>query len=326
MRTAGAALLAAMLLTAAAPAGAAQLSVDGGVFRYDGAAGGDGVVVQTLVQGGQFQLDVASTQGMVRGGGAVARCPIDGTLIRCDATGLARVEVRLGDGTDGLHMVPPRDGAAALPAVAYGEGGEDRLTGGPADDLLDGGEGDDGIWGWAGADTIDGGPGDDLIDVADGVADTVDCGPGSDRLIADPVDVHSGCELFGPAPPEPGPGGPAPAPPQPPAPEPGPPHSELPPPAPAIVARLARGRGGGRVTRLVVRNVPDLATVTLTCSSPRRGACPFRRVRSRHRHGADRLDLRSRLRGRRLPPGTVLTVRVSDRLGELATRRIAVRR
>jgi hypothetical protein len=100
----------------------------------------------------------------------------------------------------------------------------------------------------------------------------------------------------------------------------------MPPPDPVVVARLARGRGGSRVTRLVVRNVPARATVTLTCRSPRCGACPFRRLRSRHRDGADRLDLRPRLRNRRLPPGTVVTVRVSDRLGELALRRIAVRR
>ena len=70
---------------------------------------------------------------------------------------LGRVVFRGGDGTD--LVVGANAGLTQL--VAFGEGGTDVLQGGPADDTLDGGEGNDRIAGLGGADMIIGGPGDD---------------------------------------------------------------------------------------------------------------------------------------------------------------------
>jgi hypothetical protein len=60
-----------------------------------------------------------------------------------------------------------------------------RLVGGAHGDVLVGGPR---------ADSLAGGAGEDTILARDGVADTVDCGAGADTVVADAVDVLSGCE------------------------------------------------------------------------------------------------------------------------------------
>lgn len=52
----------------------------------------------------------------------------------------------------------------SVPVTMMGRGGDDRLTGGRADDLLDGGQGDDKLEGGRGNDLLDGGPGRDHLD------------------------------------------------------------------------------------------------------------------------------------------------------------------
>jgi hypothetical protein len=78
--------------------------------------------------------------------------------------------------------------------VIQGLGGNDTIRGGAGGDRLDGGPGNDIIDGGPNADRIDGGPGSDTILAADGFKDTIDCGPGNDRVIADMIDVLTGCE------------------------------------------------------------------------------------------------------------------------------------
>jgi hypothetical protein len=90
--------------------------------------------------------------------------------------------------------------------VILGLGGNDTLLGGAGDDRIDGGAGRDVITGGAGADRLLGGAGSDTIDAADGERDVVDCGAGRDRVIADPVDRVTSCEVVAapaPAPPAP---------------------------------------------------------------------------------------------------------------------------
>jgi hypothetical protein len=103
------------------------------------------------------------------------------------------------------------------PATVDGRGGDDRIISSYSADTLRGGAGDDEIRGYGGDDRIEGGPGadtlagdtvgqtcnaltcsiysgNDTIDARDGERDSIDCGLGTDRLVADPVDVHTNCE------------------------------------------------------------------------------------------------------------------------------------
>ncbi|MEM6940019.1 MAG: Hint domain-containing protein [Pseudomonadota bacterium] len=91
----------------------------------------------------------------------------------------------MGDGDDtitgGLHHG----------LTAYGEEGDDALTGNASGDMLDGGDGDDTLSGGFGADTLIGGTGDDSIAGGDGAdflktgqgQDTLDGGAGADTLM-----------------------------------------------------------------------------------------------------------------------------------------------
>jgi Ca2+-binding RTX toxin-like protein len=79
--------------------------------------------------------------------------------------------------------------------VINGLAGNDTLLGGAGYDHIVGGRGNDVISGGSGADVIDGGPGSDTIKVADGERDVVNCGAGRDRVVADPFDKVSNCEV-----------------------------------------------------------------------------------------------------------------------------------
>lgn len=68
-----------------------------------------------------------------------------------------------------------------VPAFLYGEDGHDLMTGGSADDLLDGGEGVDRLWGGPGDDLIRGGNGDDQLHGREG-NDILLGGAGNDWL------------------------------------------------------------------------------------------------------------------------------------------------
>jgi hypothetical protein len=75
-----------------------------------------------------------------------------------------------------------------------GSDGADALTGSAAANVLDGAKGNDAIDGGGGGDTLRGGEGDDQIEAQDGVKDVVECGLGSDRANVDAIDAVSGCE------------------------------------------------------------------------------------------------------------------------------------
>lgn len=75
-----------------------------------------------------------------------------------------------------------------------GGAGDDRLLGGGGGDWLLGGPGNDRLEGGAGRDVSVAGPGNDTILSRDGVREVVNCGAGRDTVIADRLDVVSGCE------------------------------------------------------------------------------------------------------------------------------------
>jgi Ca2+-binding RTX toxin-like protein len=70
---------------------------------------------------------------------------------------------------------------SGAPVTIYGEAGFDVITGGRADDVLDGGDGFDRITGHAGNDVILGGPWNDFLDGGDG-DDIIVGGDGDDRI------------------------------------------------------------------------------------------------------------------------------------------------
>ncbi len=75
-----------------------------------------------------------------------------------------------------------------------GRGGADRLRGGPGDDCLDGGGGKDRLNGGPGEDSLRGGDQADRINAADGERDVINCGGGDDRARVDRIDRVRGCE------------------------------------------------------------------------------------------------------------------------------------
>jgi RTX calcium-binding nonapeptide repeat (4 copies)/Putative metal-binding motif len=224
--------------------------------------------------------------------------------------------------------------------LLLGNDGVDHLDGGAGDDTLDGGNGADGLNGGPGRDTLRGGADDDTIGARDGFADRIDCGPGNDTAIVNPADVVTNCETVeyadndhdgvtaerdcddrdpavhpgaqeipgdgidqdcdgadgpllvvdGAAIADPGP-----------AADPG--------------AQRIRSRVDDRwlvyarytkVARLVVRDVPAGARVTLRC---RGKGCGFRRKTAAAHRG--RASLTKLFKGRRLKPGAVVEVRVT---------------
>jgi hypothetical protein len=98
----------------------------------------------------------------------------------------ANVEVHFG-GDDDILV---HNGSGTV--QAWGDGGNDRLTGGPNADMLDGGTGEDVLRGRGGADSVKGGTGDfeDSINWAygDGPDTLVDGGAGNDRLTIEGIE------------------------------------------------------------------------------------------------------------------------------------------
>ena len=85
----------------------------------------------------------------------------------------------------------PAAKAPALPKTFHGKSQsvDDRLRGGPGDDVQQGGPGKDRIEGGPGRDLVIAGRGADRIDVKRGGKDVVDCGPGKDVVRSDSKDL-----------------------------------------------------------------------------------------------------------------------------------------
>ena len=240
-----------------------------------------------------------------------------------------------GAGTDRLDLSAQGGGGLAVSLDGAADDGPlgseanisvEDVTGSPAGDILSGGDG---------RNVIDGGGGNDVIDVRGGGVDAVDCGDGADRVVADAEDAVSRCETVdlgvvvapGGSPPPVDADGDgvvagadcddADA-----ARRPG--ARDVPgnrvdedcsgsdaalEVVPArVVFAFAAFRDGTEARALRVRAVPDGGRVQLRCS--RRRACGFARERVRVRDDGTAGLLRL-VRGRRLPAGLALEVRVS---------------
>jgi Ca2+-binding RTX toxin-like protein len=200
---------AAGALLAAAGSGTLSATASAATVHYEGPQGGE-VLVYAAAPGERNDLEIQSdpVEGAVRlydSGVRVTAMPRqcfddqDYGFVTCPAPNGVRVS--LGDNDDGLAVSSPvtvrvdadgGDGSDRLetsqedvPNSYVGGPGDDALRTGGGNDVLDGGEGDDTLEGHAGFDRLSAGPGDDLVrpDGSEGMfSDVVDGGTGVDRL------------------------------------------------------------------------------------------------------------------------------------------------
>ncbi|HEU5215768.1 MAG TPA: calcium-binding protein [Gaiellaceae bacterium] len=128
------------------PRQTAQATLQNGVLRVDGTSADDAIALR--LQAGDVQVDLGDD-----------RTP-DFSFPAADVTA---IDVRAGNGDDAVR-VDQTTGAFAIPTTIDGGNGNDKLTGGAANDILVGGNGDDDLSGGAGTDTLRGDNGNDTID------------------------------------------------------------------------------------------------------------------------------------------------------------------
>src|SRR4051794_1631882 len=161
---------AAVLLGLAAPALAGTASVSGdGELRYQAAPGEvNAVTIDEGLLGGSYRI--ADTAGVTAGSNCLA---VDAHTASCSGVDTAVVD--LADGDDTLTS------GSALRVVAGGGPGDDQLTTGAGDDNLAGGPGDDVLVAGDGRDGLRGGAGDDS-ESGQGGEDIFYAGPGADVM------------------------------------------------------------------------------------------------------------------------------------------------
>ena len=138
------------------------VTIDGATIRIDTTSGND-VVSVTKVGGYVQTLQGRRDEGslVINENGAVTILKLrDGTRFLYD-----RMLVNLGNGNDGLTVHE----SIYMPAAAYGERGDDTLTGGLGGDWLNGGGGADRLEGRGGANDLIGGAGPDVFVPGSGI-------------------------------------------------------------------------------------------------------------------------------------------------------------
>lgn len=112
-------------------------------------------------------------------GGEVCWHPEEGlNELFCDAVSIGGFEVNAGPGDDSVVVasdvpIPVTLRGGPGNDRLHGGGGDDKLVGGPGNDVLRGRSGSDSLFGGPGADRLSGGPGDDVLHG----------GPGFDALL-----------------------------------------------------------------------------------------------------------------------------------------------
>lgn len=210
--------LAALLLgstaagaSAAAPTPASEpIDITGDTITYVAKPGIANHVIIYLVEGGNVGITDATDHPIQPGD-----CEGKGTTVECDATGITRVVLKLGDRDDVQYSGGPPSRSAPSLVVHGGPGndsiegnfgydeklfgntGDDWVKGRSGDDLVVGGHGSDHVRGYDGDDDVRGGPGrdflrgargDDRLDGGPG-RDIVNGGEGRDTAVQDPLDL-----------------------------------------------------------------------------------------------------------------------------------------
>jgi len=157
-----------------------RLYGDGGADRLEGGAGND-------------TLYIDSADSWVDGGAGTDRVYVQGAA--GVALNLTAAQVEYAQGGAGNDVF--NAGGSTVAVTLYGEAGDDRLTGGDANDRIygqadndrmAGGGGNDTLYGGDGNDRIEGGDGNDRLYGEDG-ADQLLGGDGNDRLYIDADDT-----------------------------------------------------------------------------------------------------------------------------------------
>ena len=151
--------LALALALAARPAAAraATVSILRGTIGYEA---GPGEANSVTVTRAPAAYRIADPGTSISVGAGCAR--VTANLVECAATGVKKLDLRLGDGDD----------FATVSVLAAS-----TIRGGEGSDRIEGGQGDDNLFGEPGDDTLEGGPGLDLLDGGAG-ADTLSGGTG----------------------------------------------------------------------------------------------------------------------------------------------------
>ena len=171
---------------AAVSASASTITRVGDVYTYSGQGDSiDNALVITSSSGlapdvGDFHFTDNTT--ITATGDAVAACaPNSGTTVTCDANDVTGIVGIAGAGHDSLAFVRGPGGPPVVPLTFEGDTGDDTLTGGPLNDVLNGDD-DDGTTADDGADRINGGAGNDEIDGQGGSDPELDGEAGLDQV------------------------------------------------------------------------------------------------------------------------------------------------
>jgi Ca2+-binding RTX toxin-like protein len=169
--------------------------------------GGDG---NDTINGGAGDDAIEGGQGsdtMIGGGGNdtvsyADRNASQGVIVTLGSTAANNGQPGEHDSISGIENIVGGDGPDTLTGddqdnTIQGGGGNDTINGEGGNDTLNGDAGDDSITGAAGNDIISGGDGDDHIVAFDSQVDQITCGPGSDNALVDSIDkVASDCEYL----------------------------------------------------------------------------------------------------------------------------------
>lgn len=113
--------------------------------------------------------------------------PADHTRVACDSSGVKRVQVFAGGGSDGITSW------LSLPAILWGQAGDDNIHGGPGDDILRGDSGKDQFWGGGGRDGVTYyGYAEGVTADADGVSQDDGAAGEGDTIASDVEDLYGG--------------------------------------------------------------------------------------------------------------------------------------
>jgi Ca2+-binding RTX toxin-like protein len=150
-------LIAAALAALAVNAGAGRAATPNVTVVLAGGAEADTISIALSGDGRSYLIDASAPLEV---GGSVCVHPEGVTTeLRCEAAPIGGFEVNGGGGEDSITVAA----AVPVPVTLRGGPGNDLLVGGAGDDKLIGGPGDDTLIGRAGNDSLYGGPGDDRL-------------------------------------------------------------------------------------------------------------------------------------------------------------------
>jgi Ca2+-binding RTX toxin-like protein len=180
------AVIAAVGMAGAMPAaaGAATVGVTGTTLTFQDGPAGNYVPINFIDDSPPAtNLRFASSTGpLLVGTGCTAGTPA-GQAAFCATTGFARIVVLMGAGNDTVVM--EGTGLPLLHTVRL----PTRINGGPGNDDLRAGNGDDVVTGGLGTNTVRGFGGNDRLLMRNGTRDTlIDCGEGTDTAVIDSND------------------------------------------------------------------------------------------------------------------------------------------